>query len=47
VKPLTKVKKICKILQKKSKVMSLFTKKKANVKKMFTDNFKAKDLKKE
>jgi hypothetical protein len=47
VKPLTKVKKVCKRPQKRSKVASLSVKKKANVKKVFTNNSKAKDLEKE
>jgi hypothetical protein len=47
VKPLVKVKKVCKRLQKRSKVMFLFVKKKADVKKVFINNSKAKDLKKE
>jgi hypothetical protein len=47
VKPLAKVKKVCKKLQKRSKVVSLFIKKKVNVKKVFINNFKTKDSKKE
>jgi hypothetical protein len=47
VKPPTKVEKVCKKLQKRNKVTSLSVKKKADVKKVFTNNFKAKDLKKE
>jgi hypothetical protein len=47
VKPSAKVKKVYKKLQKKSKVMFLFAKKKANIKKVFTNNSKAKDLGKE
>jgi hypothetical protein len=47
VKPLIKVKKVCKKPQKKSKIASLFVKKKANIKKVLINNFKAKDLKKE
>jgi hypothetical protein len=47
IKPFVKVKKVCKRLQKKSKVASLSAKKKADVKKVFTDNFKAKDSGKE
>jgi hypothetical protein len=46
-KPLTKVEEVCKRLQRRSKVTSLFVKKKADVKKMFTNNSKAKDLGKE
>jgi hypothetical protein len=47
VKPPAKVKKVCKRPQKRSKVAFLFAKKKANVKKVFINNFKAKDSKKE
>jgi hypothetical protein len=47
VKLPTKVKKVYKKPQKRSKIVSLFIKKKANVKKVFTNNFKAKDLEKE
>jgi hypothetical protein len=47
VKSPVKVKKAYKRLQKKSKIVSLSAKKKANVKKMFINNSKAKDLKKE
>jgi hypothetical protein len=47
IKPPTKVKKVCKKPQKRSKIVFLFLKKKANVKKVFINNFKAKDLKKE
>jgi hypothetical protein len=47
VKPLIKVKKVCKRPQKRSKVMSLSAKKKANVKKVFISDFKAKDSEKE
>jgi hypothetical protein len=46
-KPLADVKKVCKRPQKRSKIASLFAKKKADVKKVFTNNFKAKDLGKE
>jgi hypothetical protein len=46
-KPPIKVKKVCKRLQRRSKVTSLFTKKKTDVKKVFTNDFKAKDLRKE
>jgi hypothetical protein len=46
-KPPAKVKKVYKKPQKRSKITSLSTKKKANVKEVFTNNFKAKDLKKE
>jgi hypothetical protein len=42
-----KVKKVCKEPQKRSKVASLFAKKKADVKEIFTDDSKAKDLGKE
>jgi hypothetical protein len=42
-----KVKKVCKRPQRKSKVAFSFAKKKANVKKILTNNFKAKDLEKE
>jgi hypothetical protein len=42
-----KVKKVCKRLQKRSKVVSLSAKKKADVKEMFTNNSKAKDSEKE
>jgi hypothetical protein len=41
-----KVKKVCKRSQKRSKVVSLFVKKKADVKKVFINNFKAKNLEK-
>jgi hypothetical protein len=47
VKPPTKVKKVCKRPQKRSKVMFLSVKKKANIKKVFINNFKAKNLEKE
>jgi hypothetical protein len=47
VKPPTKVKKVCKRPQRRSKITFLFVKKKANVKKVFTNNFKAKDSGKE
>jgi hypothetical protein len=47
VKPLTKVKKVCKKPQKRSKIAFSFIKKKANIKKVFINNFKAKDLEKE
>jgi hypothetical protein len=47
VKPPAKVKKVCKRPQKRSKVISLSAKKKANIKKVFTNNFKAKNLGKE
>jgi hypothetical protein len=43
-KPPVKVKKVCKGPQKRSKVASLSTKKKTDVKKVFINNFKAKDL---
>jgi hypothetical protein len=46
-KPPTEVKEVYKRLQRRSKVMSLSAKKKANVEKVFTNNFKAKDLEKE
>jgi hypothetical protein len=46
VKPFAKVKKVCKKPQKRSKIASLFTKKKANIKKMLTNNSEAKDSKK-
>jgi hypothetical protein len=46
-KPLTKVEKVCKRPQKRSKVASLSAKKKANVKEVFTDNSKAEDSEKE
>jgi hypothetical protein len=42
-----KVKKVCKKPQKRSKVAFLSVKKKANVKKVFINNFKAKDSRKE
>jgi hypothetical protein len=42
-----KVEEVRKEPQKRSKVTSLSAKKKANVKKVFTDNSKAKDLGKE
>jgi hypothetical protein len=41
-----KVEEVCKKLQKRSKIAFLSVKKKANVKKVFTNNFKAKDLEK-
>jgi hypothetical protein len=44
---LQKLRKFVKNHKKKSKVVSLSAKKKANVKKVFINNFKAKDLKKE
>jgi hypothetical protein len=44
MKPLTEVKEVCKRPQKRSKVTFLFAKKKANIKKVFINNFKAKDL---
>jgi hypothetical protein len=47
VKPPVKVKKACKKPQKKSKVAFSSAKKKADVKEMFTNDFKAKDLEKE
>jgi hypothetical protein len=47
MKLFVEVKKVCKRPQKKSKIMFLSAKKKANVKKMFINNFKAKDLEKE
>jgi hypothetical protein len=46
-KPPTKVEKVYKRPQKRSKVASLSAKKKADVKKVFTNNSKAKDLRKE
>jgi hypothetical protein len=46
-KPLTKVEKVYKRPQKRNKVASLSTKKKADVKEVFTNNSKAKDLEKE
>jgi hypothetical protein len=46
-KPLAKVNKVRKKPQKRSKVASLSAKKKANVKEVFTNNFKAKDSEKE
>jgi hypothetical protein len=42
-----KVKKVCKGPQKRSKVVFLSAKKKADIKKVFTNNFKAKDSEKE
>jgi hypothetical protein len=45
-KPPAKVKKVCKRLQKKSKVASLFAKKKADVEEVLTNDFKAEDLRK-
>jgi hypothetical protein len=42
-----KVKKVYKRLQKRSKIMFLSAKKKANVKEVFTNNFKAKNSRKE
>jgi hypothetical protein len=41
-----KVKKVYKKLQKRSKITFLFPKKKVNVKKIFINNFKVKDLRK-
>jgi hypothetical protein len=46
-KPPAEVKKVYKGPQRRSKVASLSVKKKANVKEMFTNNFKAKDSEKE
>jgi hypothetical protein len=46
-KPLIKVEEVCKRPQKRSKIVSLSAKKKADVKKVLTDNFKAKDSRKE
>jgi hypothetical protein len=46
-KPPAKVEKVRKRLQKRSKVVSLSAKKKANVKKVFINNSKAKDSEKE
>jgi hypothetical protein len=46
-KPPAKVKKVCKGPQKRSKVAFLFAKKKADVKEVFTNDSKAKDLEKE
>jgi hypothetical protein len=46
-KPPAKVEKACKRPQKKSKVVSLSAKKKADVKEVFTNDFKAKDSGKE
>jgi hypothetical protein len=46
-KSLAEVKEVCKRPQKRSKVVSLSVKKKADVKKVFTNDSKAKDLGKE
>jgi hypothetical protein len=46
-KPPTEVEKVRKRLQRRSKVASLSAKKKADVKEVFTDDFKAKDSGKE
>jgi hypothetical protein len=46
-KPPVKIKKVYKRPQKRCKIASLSVKKKANVKKVFTNDFKTKDLKKE
>jgi hypothetical protein len=47
VKPLTKVEKVCKRPQRRSKVAFSSAKKKADVKEMLTNNSEAKDLRKE
>jgi hypothetical protein len=46
-KPPTEVEEVCKRPQKRSKVTFLSAKKKADVKEVFTNNSKAKDLEKE
>jgi hypothetical protein len=46
-KPFTEVEKVYKRLQKRSKVVFLFAKKKADIKEMLTNNSKAKDSEKE
>jgi hypothetical protein len=46
-KPPAKVKKVCKRPQRRSKVVFLSIKKKADIKEVFTNNSKAKDSEKE